>query len=501
MDHRWQRITDIFNAALEHEPARREVFLDAQCGGDAALRAEVESLLAAHNEADGFLDVPAAVAGGFVPTPPDEGGDSLAGQVIGPYRVERELGRGGMGVVYLAEDTRLGRKVAVKLLSSIFSRDAVRRERLRLEARAAAALSHPGIATVFSLEELDGRLCLVTEYVRGDTLRSEIEHGPLSLDLVLETGIQVARGLAAAHAAGVIHRDLKPDNIIRSRQGEVKILDFGIARLETPSGTNTPPLTGAGAVLGTPGYMSPEQLDGADVDWRSDIFALGILLFEIATAVHPFAGPTPESTVAKVFAADPPTLTSLDPRLPEELDAIVRKCLRRHRTDRYATALDVARDMLDLREGRLRIPSAPATGAASGPSRPLWWWRLHQATAMIVVGALVLGVWQVHHAVKQDWTLAILIAYCAIGAINGTLRAHLWFTTAFNPSDMPEQFRRSAPLLRGTDLVVVALLLASAAFVAHRDILLSSVIAAFGVGLAVTSLIVEPATRKAAFPD
>lgn len=501
MDHRWRRITDIFTAALEQGLARRGVFLDGQCGGDAALRAEVESLLAAHDEAGGFLDVPAAVAAGLVPTLPHEEGDSLAGQVLGPYRLERELGRGGMGVVYLAEDTRLGRKVAIKLLSSSFSRDATRRERLRLEARAAAALSHPGIATVFSLEEIEGHLCLVTEYVEGDTLRSEIEHGPLSLDLVLDTGIQVARGLAAAHAAGVVHRDLKPENIIRSRQGEVKILDFGIARIEAPSGPDMPRLTGTGAVLGTPGYMSPEQLDGADVDQRSDIFALGILLFEVATAIHPFAGPTPGSTVAKVFAADPPTLTSLDPRLPEELDAIVRTCLRRHRADRYATAMDVARDLQELREGRLRMPSSPVPGSNSGPSRPLWWWRLHQATAMMVVGALVLGVWRVHHAVQQDWTLAILLAYCATGAVNGTLRAHLWFTTAFNPADMPEQFRRSAPLMRGTDLVVAALLLVSAAFVAHSDLLLSSVIAAFGVGLAVASLIVEPATRRAAFPS
>ncbi len=289
--------------------------------------------------------------------PAAEGDGALAGQMLGPYRMERQLGRGGMGVVYLAEDTRLGRKVAVKILPKEFSADNARKDRLRLEARAAAALSHPAIATVFSLEELDGRLCLVSEYVRGDTLRAELDHGPFSLDLLIDTGIQVARGLAAAHAAGVIHRDLKPDNVIRSIQGEVKILDFGIAHLDAPGTGSSPRLTAVGQIIGTPGYMSPEQLDGADVDPRADVFALGVLLFELATAAHPFAGPTPAATIANVYAANPPQLNGLDGRLPPQLDAIVRKCVRRNRGERYSSALDVASDLQDLRDGRLRAPA------------------------------------------------------------------------------------------------------------------------------------------------
>jgi serine/threonine protein kinase len=495
MTQRWERITELLNAALEREAGERSGFLRAECGQDLELLTEVQSLLGAYEKAGAFLESPAAVAGGLVPAPGRAG--TLAGRTLGPYRMERELGHGGMGVVYLAEDTRLGRKVAVKILPPEFSADTARKERLRHEARAAAALSHAAIATVFSLEELDGWLCLVTEYVRGDTVRSEIQRGPLSLDLVIETGIQVARGLAAAHAAGVIHRDLKPDNVIRSLQGGVKILDFGIARVDTPFDAAAPRLTDAGMVVGTPGYMSPEQLDGADVDPRTDIFALGVLLFELATGEHPFAGPTQAATVANVYTSDPPHLGTLDPGLPAELDAIVRKCLRRHRTERYSSALDVARDLQDLREGKLRLP-APA-GATVGPSSPLWWWRLHQLCAVLVESALVHTVWRAHKFDGQDWTLAIFLAYITAVAINGTLRVHLLFTSAFNASDMREQLRRAVPLVRGTDLVVALLLLVPAATVVRANTFLSATLAAFGVGWAVVSLIVEPATRAAAF--
>jgi eukaryotic-like serine/threonine-protein kinase len=492
MDERWQRITEIFNAALEHELAERGRFLDEACATDPAVRAEVDSLLAAHGRADDFLERPAAVAAGFVPPPSD---DPLApGQMLGAYRVEREIGRGGMGIVYQAEDTRLGRQVAVKVLTPTVGADATMRARLSREARAAAALSHPAIATVFSFEEIDGRACLVTELVRGDTLRSEIARGPLTLDVVIETGIQVARGLAAAHAAGIVHRDLKPENVVRNRRGEVKILDFGIARIDAPPDPEAPRLTREGAVVGTPGYMSPEQLDGSDVDQRSDIFALGVLLFELASAKHPFEAPTPGSTIARVMAADPPVLATFSPHLPPQLDVIIRTCLKRHRSDRYSSALDVARDLQDLRDGRLR------PGATRSPSSPVWWWRLHQLTTMAVEASLVYGVWRVHAAVRQDWTLAIFLAYIVTGAINGTLRTHLLFTSAFNEQDLDEQFRRATPLVRATDLIVALLLLLAAAAVVRSQDLLPSILAAVGVGWAVTSRIVEPATQKAAFP-
>ena len=413
--------------------------------------------------------------------------------------MERQLGRGGMGVVYLAEDTRLGRKVAVKILPKEFSTDSARKDRLRLEARAAAALSHPAIATVFSFEELEGRLCLVSEYVRGDTLRAELDHGPFSLELLIDTGVQVARGLAVAHAAGVIHRDLKPDNIIRGIQGDVKILDFGIARLDAPGAASPQRLTAVGQAIGTPGYMSPEQLDGADVDHRTDIFALGVLLYELAAGAHPFAGPTPAATIANVYAADPPPLSGPDGRLPPQLDAIVRKCVRRNRGERYSSALDVARDLQDLRDGRLG--AASRAGRTRVRSSALWWWQIHQVCAILVEGGLVYAVWHAHTVDRQDWTLALFLAYIATVAVNGTLRAHLLFTSAFNVSDVREQLRRALPIVRGTDLLVAVMLLIPAAATLRPDTLLSATLAAFGVGWAVVSLMVEPATRKAAFPS
>jgi tRNA A-37 threonylcarbamoyl transferase component Bud32 len=485
--------------ALERDPQERGPFLDNECGGDAELRAEVESLLASHQKAGVFLETPAALASGLVPAP--EGDDALAGGMLGPYHMARQLGRGGMGVVYLAEDTRLGRKVAVKILPKEYSTDKARKERLRLEARAAAALSHPAIATVFSLEELDGRLCLVSEYVRGDTLRAELDHGPFSLDLLIDTGIQVARGLAAAHAAGVIHRDLKPDNIIRSIQGEVKILDFGIAHLEAPGAASAPRLTAVGQAIGTPGYMSPEQLDGAEIDPRADIFALGVLLYELATASHPFTGPTPAATIANVYAANPPQLNGLDGRLPQQLDAIVRRCVRRNRGERYSSALDVARDLQDLRDGRLRAPAR--TGQApSKLSSPLWWWQIHQLCVILVESGLVVAVARVYRMDARDWTLALLLAYVATVVLNGTLRLHLLFTRAFNGGGMSEQLRRTMPIARGTDMVIGALLLAAAAAAVHGSVHLSATLAAFAVGWTVVSLVVEPATRAAAFrPD
>ncbi len=495
MDHRWSRITELLSAALERDPPERGPFLDGECGGDAALRAEVESLLTSHRQAGVFLETPAALASGLVPA--SEGDAALAGEILGPYRMERQLGRGGMGVVYLAEDTRLGRKVAVKILPKEFSTDNARKDWLRLEARAAAALWHPAIATVFSLEELDGRLCLVSEYVRGDTLRAELDHGPFSLELLIDTGIQVARGLAAAHAAGVIHRDLKPDNIIRSVQGELKILDFGIAHLDAPGTGSSPRLTAVGQAVGTPGYMSPEQLDGADIDPRADIFALGVVLYQLATAAHPFTGPTPAATMANIYAANPPQLNGLDGRLPPQLDAIVRKCMRRNRGERYSSALDVACDLQDLRDGRLRAPAR--TGVARTLSSQLWWWRVHQVSAMLVEIWLVWAVWQAHEVGRQDWTLALFLAFVATVAVNGTLRVHLLFTSAFNPSDMREQLRRTLPMVRGTDVLIAVMLLIPAAAVLRPATVLSATLAAFGVGWAVASLIIEPATRAAAF--
>ena len=377
---RWRRIGDLFHRAQEQGAADRVRFLDDACGGDAALRAEVESLLAHHEDgaprvlptppeepapgdAGGRASVPAD-AGHHrrpeEPAPGDAGGrDPLDGRRLGPYRIVRKLGEGGMGVVRLAEDTRLGRLVAIKALPPRFIRDEARRRRLRREARAAASLAHPGIATVYALEEFDGALCLVSEYVPGETLRQELAGGPLPPADLLDTAVAVARALAAAHEGNVLHRDLKPENVIRTGGAGlddpgVKLVDFGLARFDDPGAdtASAPRLTAPGAALGTPGYMAPEQIRGEEVDGRTDVFAFGVLLFELASGRHPFTSSGPVSTVARVLEAAPPDLRRLAPACPPALPAIIGRCLRKDPAERYGAA----RELVEALERARRNP-------------------------------------------------------------------------------------------------------------------------------------------------
>jgi len=493
----FKRVSAIVGEALERPVWERAAFLDAACGGDAELRAEVESLLAAHDQSGGFLDVPAAVAAGLA-----SGEQSLRpGQMLGAYRIGQEIARGGMGVVYLAEDTRLNRQVALKVLPPALLRDEGRRERLRLEARAAASLSHPGIATVYALEDIEAHICLVSEYVSGGSLRSELARGPLPLPALLRTGMEIAQALAAAHAAGVIHRDLKPENVMRDERGRVKLLDFGIARVDAPAGAPLQRrLTEAGTVLGTPAYMSPEQLEGAaDVDSRTDIFSLGVLLFELATARNPFENTSPVSTAARVLAADPPPLSEVNPALPWELDWILRGCLKKKRGERYQSAGEVARDLEQLLHGRF----VPDGGGSVGPdlAGARRWWDLHQASAIAVSALMVVLVGVVHDWIRNDLSLAAFLGVIAAAAINWVLRLHLLFTRYFNRRQMAAQLRRTEWWLRGSDLTFAVILFAAAVLPARAHPIFSAFLAAVALGWSVTSSVVEPATRRAAFPD
>ena len=356
----WRRINDLFHRALEEAPERRAAFLDESCGGDEALRQEVASLLEAHARAADFIEAPAQTLTDL-DADPTGAGAALVGSQIGQYRIERVLGEGGMGVVYLAEDVRLGRTVALKALAPRYTGDAARRERLRREARAAASLTHPGIATVYALEEFDGQIFIAGEYVPGETLREELARGPLSAMRSLETALGVARALAAAHDRGIVHRDLKPENIVRTGSGDVKILDFGLARFRDP-----PPslahLTDDGMILGTPAYMSPEQIRGTAVDGRSDLFSLGIVLYELVAGQHPFAGSDPASTIARILEAEPARLGDLppaarwNPAVLGALEDVVTTCLRKVPDQRFRSAHDLieALEHARLRERRAR---------------------------------------------------------------------------------------------------------------------------------------------------
>ncbi len=297
----WRRVEELYHAALQLEPAARSAFLDESCAGDETVRREVESLLTFDVPAAGFMKVPALeIEAGH-----RAGGDSSAAPFpmpsqIGPYKLLESIGKGGMGEVYLALDQRLGRKVAIKLLPDIPNGDDARIERFEREARAASALNHPNILTVYETGRIETGRFLVTEYVEGETLRQRMlrePQAPIPVGEALEIAAQMAAALQAAHAAGIIHRDIKPENVVIRRDGLVKILDFGIAKINPqPSDSMLPEsgeaVTKSGVVLGTVTYMSPEQARGLAVDHRTDIFSLGIVRYEMLAQQRPFAGET-----------------------------------------------------------------------------------------------------------------------------------------------------------------------------------------------------------------
>src|SRR5215469_12995343 len=305
-----------------------------------------------------------------MPTP--MGSAPHVGQVLGHYRLLERLGEGGMGVVWRAEDTRLQREVALKFLLADAAHDSTRRKRFEQEARAAAVLSHPGIATVHELARADDQIFIVFEYVPGTTLRSSIVLGGMSTEELLDIGAEIADALAAAHAAGVVHRDLKPENVMRMPSGRCKVLDFGLARLSTsptPEGETRSNLTTAGMVLGTVGYMAPEQLEGKPVDFRADIFAFGTLLYELATGVHPFHGSSSAATIVSIVKEEARPLTERNRSQPAELDRIIRTCLRKDREERYQSTLDLLVDLRSLKRESITTSSSSvveAQAAADG---------------------------------------------------------------------------------------------------------------------------------------
>ncbi len=473
MPDEWAVVTDLFHRALDEPEARRAAWLDRECGTNAQLRAEVESLLAAHADADRVLGHPMPVT-------------------IGPYRILRAIGAGGMGVVYLAEDTRLGRTVALKALSPLAVGDPVRRERLRREARAAAGLTHPGIATVYALEDIDGALYIASEFVPGETLREELARGPLSTDRLIDTGVAIADALSAAHARGVIHRDIKPENLIRTSDGGVKILDFGVAH-EIDSPANAIRLTMDGALLGTPGYMSPEQIRHEPIDARSDVFSLGTVLYELATGTHPFATADPAATLANVLEREVPPFQS-------PIDPIVRRCLQKRPEARYASASDV-RAALEAQRGQMVYVTPPVTIAPVPAAPARWWWEFHQAVTSVAYVALLFPLW-----IEHDWIggrrglVLFLIALTAVIAAT-TLRLHLWFTVRQYPGEWPAQRRHSRPWIGAADALFVIVLLATTALTMASHNRVAVLLVSAAVAVLVSFAVVEPATTRATFGE
>jgi eukaryotic-like serine/threonine-protein kinase len=351
----WARVTRILSAAAERPAKERVAFVHGEAAGDPALRDEVLALLTAHDEAGRFLETPAAATA--LP-------HVVPGDRLGPYEIVALVGAGGMGEVYRARDGRLGREVAVKVLPGDLAADADRLRRFEDEARAASALNHPHILAVYDVGRHGNLPYLVTELLEGRTLADRIAQGPVPLREALEWGAQAARALAAAHERGIVHRDLKPSNLFVTAGGALKLLDFGLAKLAASpdaavAGRPGPRRSGAGGPIGTVGYMSPEQVRGDAVDFRSDQFSLGCLLYELLSGREPFPGPTPEQALAAVLATEPPPLGRGAPRT---VSWIVERCLAKDPDDRYGSTRDLARD-LELALGRLSELTLPEPGA------------------------------------------------------------------------------------------------------------------------------------------
>jgi eukaryotic-like serine/threonine-protein kinase len=410
---RWERTKQILDEALRLAPERRHLYLDEACGADHELRAEVESLIKSDEEA-GSQFLAAAAAEVLQLTGSSHPPRAPLNQVIGNYRLVEEAGRGGMGVVYKAEDTRLHRFVALKFLPEDVARNPQALARFRREAQAASALNHPNICTLHDIGEAGGRLYIVLEYLEGATLNHLIAGRPIAFDTMLALAVEVADGLDAAHAKGVVHRDIKPTNLFVTERGHAKILDFGLAKLsaveprdavatETLGGSQVAPqhLTSPGTAMGTVAYMSPEQVLGKESDARTDLFSLGVVLYEMATGALPFAGQTSGAVFDAILHSTPVAPLNVNPALPAELERIINKALEKDRDLRYQSAADLRTDLKrlkrDTESGRVATEGPAAAAVLIQPQghARMWGWVL---VALILVAAIGIGggyrLWQ-----------------------------------------------------------------------------------------------------------
>ena len=359
MPDNFSRIEELFHQALQIEPGKRNAFVAEVHSTDPDLGRELESLLEAHSQDKSLIDSPAYEAAADLIAESET--QIITHRKLGRYLVLGPIGKGGMGEVFIADDPQLGRKVALKLLPAALTANKDRMRRFIQEARAASALNHPNILTIHEIGESEGTHFIATEFIEGDTLRKRLSRGRLPLNEVLDIAIQAASAIEAAHSAGIVHRDIKPENVMLRKDGYVKVLDFGLAKLAAPtrsagiqadSQVPTAVINGTepGLVVGTPNYMSPEQARAVDVDARSDIFSLGIVIYEMAAGRAAFTGDTPADVIVSILQTEPPPLTELDRKPPPELERIVRKALSKDRDQRYQTTTEMLGDLKDLRD-------------------------------------------------------------------------------------------------------------------------------------------------------
>jgi serine/threonine protein kinase len=483
-----RRVRDLFERALEESPSAASAWIAREASDDSAVRRELASLLEHHSRAGAFLDRPAAEAS------PDllaEDEALAAGTAVGDYTIVRELGRGGMGRVYAAKDQRLGRLVALKQLGPAVAQSATFRERLRREAQAAAALTHPGICTVYALEEIGGELFIASELVDGCTLREEIGGGPVPAAAALRTAKELASALASAHEKGIAHRDLKPENLMRTRDGRLKILDFGLARVDAPVQAlagGSPNLTLPGMLVGTPAYMAPEQVNREPSDARADVFAFGTLMYEYACGQHPFAAGSPIATLARVLESDVVPLDARAPGLPPAFCAVIARSLRKSPADRFQSAGEI-------------VAALDAIDATAVPMRRPIWWRVHQLALMALYTIASSVAWGLKESFPRDASRWLFIAIGCASAVAGVVRGHWLFTEAMNRARIAVERRRAGRVVVAMDVLIAGCLAADALLIAAIRPLWTVLAVALAVGVCLATLLMEPATTAAVFGE
>lgn len=392
----WPRVKQIFQSALDRAPQERSAFIREACGDDGEVRTEVESLLRAHQDAGSFAESGLGI---------EDLGFDLIGRDIGTYRILSQLGAGGMGVVYRARDTKLGREVAIKILPSAFTRDTERRARFEREARVLAALNHPHIGAIYGLEHADGVQALVLELVDGETLADRIARGPIPLNEAMTMARQIADALEAAHEKGIVHRDLKPANIKITPDGVVKVLDFGLAKAASGDAalvdlTQSPSLTVGGTregiILGTAAYMSPEQARARTADKRADVWAFGVVLYEMLTGRQAFGGETTSDVLAKVIEREP-DWTALPASTPPRLRELLRRCGRKDPKTRLQAIGDARIQIEELISGATEETATAVKAPTAYRS-----WRVHVAWASVLLAAVVTAIWLSARTVSEN---------------------------------------------------------------------------------------------------
>jgi len=472
----WARVAAILERGLDLPATERDHFFTSEAGADAALLDELRALSRSYDraEATSFIEEPLASA------EPDLVLTTLyPGQRIGPYEIVEEAGRGGMGVVYRARDTRLGRDVAVKCVAEGASPS--QKARLEHEARMAARISHAAIATVYALEEVEGQLFLVSEFVSGETLRARLAKGPIAGADLLRIARAIAEGLAAAHREGVAHGDLKPDNVIARGGGEVKILDFGLAEMRK----GTVPVAAAGPIAGTPGYMAPEQLRGQPPDPRADVFAFGVLLFEMATGRHPFANDR-----GSLLEAALSNRAAFDTRdLPSTIAAIVQRSLAPNPADRFPSAIELAAAFDAV---------SPALLPAVHGSRSVRWFLLHQRIVSALVAAMPVIAWIARPEFGRPWGSLVFLLTLAGATIVVALRLNADFMAREHPAELGRHLEKVGRRLWMAELALDVCALAAGMALADRIDWAAGLLFGGAVASIIALSVIEPATTRAA---